>query len=244
MEAGRESFEVEAGRDIFVLDSPLFFKGGRPTFRFGSSSVLLLGRFLGPCEFFTWFAVFLTTAGLGCGTVLDTGVLTLTGGGGGVGGVTLFDITDTLFLEETWLVFLEAVVGIGANTALVLPVVVTEELIIGVFTKLATAVLGTGDTAVLITKGELSTTPGLSFSWLIFACISLTVLLVALALEFAGRVLTVDGFRPLGLGVPGRTAAAVGETDTALGMGLEDNVPVLDDDFGVESGFGVWEPKG
>lgn len=137
-------------------------------------------------------------------------------------------------MDEAWPPFFEAAVGIGENIDSVLAVVVTEELIIGVSTKLATAVVGTGDTAVL-TKGELITIPVLSFSWLTFACVSFTELLVPLPLEFPGRVFTVDGFRPLGLGVPGMTVAGEGGTGAVLGMEVEDKA--LDVDFGVESGF-------
>ena len=66
------------------------FSGGRPTLRFGSSSDLLLGLFLGGC--LTWLAGFLLTrvalaAGLGCGVVLGIGALT--GVGLGVGLATL-----------------------------------------------------------------------------------------------------------------------------------------------------------
>lgn len=46
---GFAGLEAEGGLGLGLESGVLDFKGGRPTLRFGSSSALLLGLFLGAC---------------------------------------------------------------------------------------------------------------------------------------------------------------------------------------------------
>jgi hypothetical protein len=137
-----------------------------------------------------------------------------------------------VLFEETWPAFLEAVVGIGAHPELVFTVVTLNVLLVGVVTRLPTTVIEAGDASVF-TGGELNKSPVFSFSWPTFAGVSFTPLLLPVVLP--GSVFTVDGFLPLGLGVPGSAAPTVGEAGTVVGV-----VPVVEglaDNFGALSGF-------